>query len=136
MFFYNQKHILNIIFILLVVLLFFFCLFSKNMYALFFPKNQTHNLIESMGNADNSLSMDKYDDFCKVHNGKNHMLEESCSKLTYENCNKVSCCVHINGNKCVSGSNAGTTYKTDKNGDKINVDYYYYKNKCTGNCPK
>ena len=66
----------------------------------------------------------------------NRNLEESCNKLTYDNCNKVSCCVHINGDKCVSGTKLGPTIKREKNKDKINVDYYYYKNKCLGNCSK
>jgi hypothetical protein len=35
----------------------------------------------------------------------------------------------------VGGSKDGPTYQT-KNGEKINIDYYYYKEKCFGKCPK
>ena len=102
------------------------------------PKNNNFKeiVIENMGNMDVSLSADKYDNFCEVNRGTGKKLEESCNNLTKENCNKVSCCVHINGSKCVAGSKNGATYRTEKNGDKISVDYYYYKNKCAGNCPK
>jgi len=82
------------------------------------------------------IDMNKYNNFCKMYEGNSTQLEPACNKLTAQNCNKVSCCVHINGNKCVAGSKNGSTYKTDKNGNNINVDYYYYKNKCTGKCPK
>ena len=129
---YNYKHILNIIFILIIIVFLYICVFTNILHFSFFPKKYS----ESMNTINTSLTSDKYDDFCKIHQGKSDVLEKSCNKLTYENCNKVSCCVHINGNKCVSGSNTGAIYKTEKNGEKINVDYYYYKNKCSGNCKK
>jgi hypothetical protein len=86
--------------------------------------------IESM----NVPSMDKYEDFCKSHEGNTNKLEGSCNKLTKNNCDEVSCCVYLNGQKCVAGNANGPIYKTEKTGEKINVDYYYYKNKCYGNC--
>lgn len=74
--------------------------------------------------------------FCKSHLGKSEVLDQSCEKLTERNCNSTSCCVYLNGNKCVAGSGNGPTFKTTTTGDKINVDYYYYQNKCYGtNCP-
>jgi hypothetical protein len=89
--------------------------------------------IESMHNI-NVPSMDKHEDFCKAHEGATSELEKSCNKLTKNNCNEVSCCVYLNGNKCVAGNARGPIYKTETTGEKINVDYYYYKNKCYGNC--
>jgi hypothetical protein len=89
--------------------------------------------IETMNNL-TLPSMNKYDDFCKGHIGSTDKLESSCNNLTNSNCNEVSCCVNLNGNKCVAGNERGPIYKTEKTGDKINVDYYYYKNKCYGNC--
>jgi len=122
------------ILIICIVFLLFVILF---LHLGIFPKNHNNEvIIETMENANSSLNTDKYEDFCKIHDGSSHTLEESCNNLTAENCNKVSCCVHINGNKCVAGSKNGATYKTEKNGEKIDVDYYYYKNKCVGNCPK
>ena len=79
-------------------------------------------------------TMDKHADFCKAHEGATSELEKSCNKLTQNNCNEVPCCVYLNDNKCVAGNARGPIYKTEKNGEKINVDYYYYKNKCYGNC--
>ena len=132
-----KKTRLNIktIFICFLIILFFVYL-SK----LVFNKSDNNKYKESMNNlnaADSGIiDMDKYNNFCKMYQGNSGQLELACNKLTTDNCNKVSCCVQINGEKCVAGSQKGATYKTDKNGGNINVDYYYYKNKCTGNCPK
>lgn len=135
----NMKKILLLCGIFILVTLFIlFILFSSFSIYTNLPKNNNFKeiVIENMGNMDVSLSADKYDNFCEVNRGNGKKLEESCNNLTKENCNKVSCCVHINGSKCVAGSKNGATYRTEKNGDKISVDYYYYKNKCAGNCPK
>lgn len=69
------------------------------------------------------LEMNFANDFCSS--------KSNCEKLTHKNCNKTSCCVLLNGENCVSGAEDGPTFKTD-NGDKVNVDYYYFKNKCYG----
>lgn len=131
-----KKTRLNIKTIFLCFLLILIFLYLSN---LVFNKS-SNKYKESMNNlnaSDNGkVDMDKYNNFCKMYQGNSSQLEIACNKLTSENCNKVSCCVQINGEKCVAGSQRGPTYKTDKKGDNINVDYYYYKNKCTGNCPK
>ena len=99
------------------------------------PKYSFKERLTNLNDANsNEYKMDKYEDFCKLHDGKSNELEGACNKLTEDNCNKVSCCVYANGNKCVAGSQNGATYKTDANNETINVDYYYYKNKCFGNC--
>jgi hypothetical protein len=69
------------------------------------------------------LDMNSADDFCSS--------KPSCEKLTDKNCNKTSCCVLLNGEKCVPGAEDGPTFKTNK-GEKVNVDYYYFQNKCYG----
>jgi hypothetical protein len=62
-------------------------------------------------------------------------VKKSCTKLTKKNCNATTCCVMLNGKKCVAGNQDGPTFKTDS-GKDIKVDYYYYQNKCYGNnCP-
>lgn len=80
------------------------------------------------------LEYDNASSFCKSHDnlpsGSN--LEESCKKLTNENCNSVSCCVLLNGEKCVAGDAEGPTFKTKTNGSKQNIDFYYYQKKCYG----
>ena len=76
--------------------------------------------------------MSSVDDFCKSTSAS---LKESCAKLTKKNGNSTSCCVMLNGKNCVAGNQDGPTFKTDS-GEDINIDYYYYQNKCYGdNCP-
>ena len=82
---------------------------------------------------DMSINMSISTDFCKSNLGS---LKQSCSKLTNNNCNMTSCCVVVNGKKCAAGSKNGPTYKTES-GKNLNIDYYYYQNKCYGNsCPR
>ena len=80
------------------------------------------------------LNTNAADSFCKTNIGKGDTLEESCNNLTKTNCNTTSCCVYLNDTKCVAGAEDGPTFQTAKNGEKIKVDYYYYKAKCFGNC--
>jgi cytoskeletal protein RodZ len=81
---------------------------------------------------DTSINMSPVDDFCKSNSAS---LKESCNKLTKKNCNSTSCCVVLNGKKCVAGNQDGPTFKTES-GEDVNIDYYYYQNKCYGNsCP-
>lgn len=90
--------------------------------------------IEKM-TTNTDLKYDNAASFCTSHDnlpsGSN--LEEACNKLTNENCSSVSCCVLVNGEKCVAGDAEGPTFKTEANGSKHNVDFYYYQNKCYGN---
>jgi hypothetical protein len=79
-----------------------------------------------------SINLNPVSDFCK---SSSDSLKESCTKLTKKNCNETSCCIMLNGKKCVAGNQDGPTFKTDS-GEDITVDYYYYQNKCYGNnCP-
>lgn len=79
-----------------------------------------------------SINLNPISDFCK---SSSDSLKNSCAKLTKKNCNSTSCCVVLNGEKCVAGNQDGPTFKTDS-GKDITVDYYYYQNKCYGNsCP-
>ena len=97
--------------------------------------------IETMSTPDNSkidLQMDSAMSFCQNHEDlpSGSSLEKSCDGLTDENCKSVSCCVLLNGEKCVAGGARGSTFRTETNGTKRNIDYYYYQNKCYGNkCP-
>ena len=75
-----------------------------------------------------TIKMDPAGDFCKTHTGSSHTLIESCGKLTNQNCNLTSCCVMLNGKKCVPGNKDGPTFKS-LNGEPIEIDYYYYQNK-------
>ena len=84
-----------------------------------------------------AMLTDNADSFCKNHDSlpSSNTLDKSCNNLTNSNCNNVSCCVLLNGEKCVAGDISGPTFKTNTDGTNINVDFYYYKNKCYGNCP-
>ena len=79
-----------------------------------------------------TINLNPVSDFCK---SSSDSLKTSCGKLTKKNCNSTSCCVVLNGKKCVAGNQDGPTFKTES-GEDINIDYYYYQNKCYGNnCP-
>lgn len=76
--------------------------------------------------------LSKEDSFCESHRGKSGVLEESCGKLTEQNCNSTSCCVYTSAEKCVAGSVKGPTFNSDEKGKTIALDFYYYQNKCYG----
>ncbi len=76
------------------------------------------------------LDLDPTISFCEQQtNGIK--LQQECSMLTGTKCGETSCCVWANG-KCAAGNSSGTIFKTDKFGEPINVDTYYYQNKCYG----
>lgn len=76
------------------------------------------------------LNLDPTTSFCEQQtNGIK--LQQECSMLTSTKCGETSCCVWANG-KCAAGNSRGTLFKTDKFGEPINVDTYYYQNKCYG----
>jgi hypothetical protein len=73
--------------------------------------------------------------FCKKYEQNTGELEGVCEKMTTSNCKTSNCCVWLNNNKCSAGNSTGPTFTTDKNGESITVDTYYYQNKCYGlNC--
>ena len=93
---------------------------------LYFNKNKTN---EGMVSSD---ILSKENAFCEVHRGKSGILNESCGKLTQENCMSTSCCVWTNPGKCMAGGIKGPTFNSDENGKTNQLDYYYYQNKCYG----
>ena len=79
--------------------------------------------------SEKAIKDDMANDFCKSFQGSSNKLQAACSQLTHENCNKTSCCVVLNGMKCVAGNKDGPTFQTAPNGKNIMIDYYYYQNK-------
>jgi hypothetical protein len=76
------------------------------------------------------------DGFCETY-GSSLTLDLECNKLTAEHCNETSCCVFLNGKKCVAGSKDGPTVMVDTlNGGDIDYTYYSHKNTCYGTCEK
>jgi hypothetical protein len=92
--------------------------------------------MEGLTNQDTSLIINKSDAFCESHRGSSGALDNSCGKLTQNNCNSTSCCVWTSDSKCVAGGANGPTFNTESNGKTKELDYYYFQNKCYGNnCP-
>jgi len=76
--------------------------------------------------------------FCKSHLGKPAELETECSKLSKDTCMSTSCCTWAkmdSTESCVSGNNQGPIFNHNPDGSPKTLDYYYFENKCKGNCP-
>ena len=94
-------------------------------------------------NADMSSDKDTLDaklkaGFCKSHLGKPAELETECGKLSKNSCTVPSCCVRASMNSvesCMSGNRHGPIFKHGTPGAPKTLDYYYFENKCKGNCP-
>jgi hypothetical protein len=53
-------------------------------------------------------------------------IDKKCQTLSDKNCSLVSCCIFLNGEKCVGGSSSGPTYLS-VNGENVDVNYYRHK---------
>jgi hypothetical protein len=76
--------------------------------------------------------------FCKSHLGNPAELETACGKLSKHSCTATSCCVWAKMNSaesCMSGNRHGPIFKHGTSGAPKTLDYYYFENKCSGNCP-
>jgi len=108
-------------------------------------KNTQTVIVETFDNADqasanetDSLDAKLKAGFCKTNLGKPAELETECAKLSRRSCTATSCCVWASmGSKesCVSGNEHGPIFKTEPDGSPKTLDYYYFENKCSGNCP-
>ena len=77
--------------------------------------------------------------FCKTHLGKPAELETACGKMSKHSCTATSCCVWASMDSkesCASGNEHGPIFKNGTNGLPKTLDYYYFENKCSGNCPE
>lgn len=89
----------------------------------------------------NSLMLSPETSFCEHNKTNGGAMQKQCSALTKDNCGAVACCVWgIDSSKgksqCMVGGKDGAMYSTDAKGDPVNIDTYYYQNKCYGkNCP-
>ena len=89
-------------------------------------------------NDSNSLDAKLRAGFCKSHLGKPAELETECSKLSRPTCMSTSCCNWAkmdSTESCVSGNNQGPIFNHNPDGSPKTLDYYYFENKCNGNCP-
>jgi hypothetical protein len=78
--------------------------------------------------TNSTVNSDFKEDVCELYAGNYEVINAKCEKLSGENCKIPSCCVLLNGTKCVAGNQNGPIYK--------DMDYKYYvnKNNCYGNC--
>ena len=122
------KFILNISFVIFCLAIIVLILFLFNNLITNEKKVAEQKVIENL----DSMA----DAFCKTEEGSQSDLNNKCQQLTNKNCNLTSCCVLLNGEKCVAGSIRGPTFNTDKNGKSKPFDYYYWQNQCFGEkCP-
>jgi hypothetical protein len=52
---------------------------------------------------------------CDKYASNPQQIEQTCNKLTKDNCKVPSCCGWLNDNKCVAGNKSGPTYLLKKN---------------------
>ena len=85
-------------------------------------------MVEGLENQiDTSILFNKNDAFCESNRGSSGSLDNSCKKLTRNNCDTTSCCVWTSNKQCVAGSKNGPTFNTDSNGKTKILDYYYFQ---------
>ena len=124
-----KSHISEIIAVVVIIIgaLTFMALLNINLNE---TKNTTIQKVVTIESFDNKLLGES---LCSSKTSPSE-LNSLCNQLTQKNCQVAGCCVWLNGNKCVGGSKDGPIFQTE-NGKKLNIDYYYYKGKCFGNCP-
>lgn len=115
------------VFIIVIFILFF--MISINAITLNMHDVSKSNIfLQLYEGFDTPLIMDKSNAFCETHLGSSGSLDESCNKLTRDNCNETSCCVWTSNNKCVAGGQDGPTFNSNSN----DLDYYFFQDKCYG----
>ena len=93
---------------------------------------------QSPQSSGESLDTKLKNGFCKSHLGKPAELETECGKLSKHSCTATSCCAWArmdSTESCVSGNKHGPIFKHGSDGAPKTLDYYYFENKCKGNCP-
>jgi len=91
------------------------------------------SIISDVCSTKGLLYSDFMNDFCVTNAGDYKAIDAKCERLNSDNCKLQNCCVLINGNKCMSGSNTGPTF-VPKNGVETDFTYFYHKDTCYGNC--
>jgi hypothetical protein len=75
--------------------------------------------------------------FCNYFKSSPMETEKKCNELNSETCASTECCVLLSGKKCVAGDEYGAQNKANYSDFLLgDVDFYYYKGKCYGNCPR
>ena len=122
----NTKIIITVITILVCI---FIVIFNHNRMIrrdnIKIQKNKKQ--IEAMSN---NIDFSPNSSFCRIYSKTPANLEHACKGLTSVNCKTMDCCVLVNNTKCAAGGINGPTYKSNDSGQPMQIDSYYYKNKC------
>jgi hypothetical protein len=125
--------------ILLVIIIIFSLIIFFQSNGIILKNKNTKNIINDMilvegleNQVDTSILLNKNDSFCESKRGSSGSLDNSCKKLTRNNCDATSCCVWTSNTQCVAGSKNGPTFNTDSNGKTKILDYYYFQGNCYG----
>lgn len=94
---------------------------------------ETRQIIVEGFDGLNSNDSDGSKSFCEKYQSDLTVLDKQCQKFNKDACNIPSCCVWLNGEKCVSGSISGPTFKSDKDDNDIEIKNYYHQGQCYGN---
>ena len=111
---------------------------SKTVIVETFDNMDTNDANDANDANDDSLDTKLKNGFCKSHLGKPAELETACGKLSKNSCTATSCCAWArmdSTESCVSGNKHGPIFKHGPDGAPKTLDYYYFENKCKGNCP-
>lgn len=77
--------------------------------------------------------------FCEYYKNSPMLIENQCTKLDDNVCASTQCCTLLNGEngtKCVAGNEYGPTNRSYYSNTMLgDIDYYYYKGNCYGDCP-
>ena len=124
--------------ILLFIVLMVGFLILLSMLGINLKTSDTHHINKIVTVETFEIPKSKFSDgFCQKNASDPHKIEKDCNTLTEKNCKSTSCCIWAktgSGHKCVAGGKLGHTFKTDDKGKDIDVDHYYHKDTCRGNC--
>ena len=87
--------------------------------------------VEGLINLQKDNILNKEDAFCETHRNSSGVLNESCKKLTKQNCLSTSCCVYLSDDTCVAGSASGPTFNSDLHGKTKSNDYFLFQDTCS-----
>jgi hypothetical protein len=98
---------------------------------------QNHSLLSQDNTILEGLLSSPSDSFCDVYSSDPSELRSQAASLTEDNCKSSKCTVWLTqkdgSSGCAVGNQLGPTFLT-QDGAKVDVDHYYYMNKCYGNC--
>ena len=87
-------------------------------------------IIEGLEEKETGKLMPNFDEaFCEPSENSSLVdIDNKCKTLSDKNCSIASCCVFLNGEKCVGGTSSGPTFLSIK-GENVDVKYYRHKTK-------